>query len=57
MVRDAFELAKEKAKGRGGAIIFIDEVRVQYCASSTFLSQRHRGLARADRRNWHEAIR
>ena len=27
MVRDAFELAKEKSKGRGGAIIFIDEVR------------------------------
>ncbi len=26
MVRDAFELAKEKSKGRGGAIIFIDEV-------------------------------
>lgn len=27
MVRDAFALAKEKAKGRKGAIIFIDEVR------------------------------
>ena len=26
LVRDAFELAKEKSKGRGGAIIFIDEV-------------------------------
>ena len=26
LVRDAFELAKEKGKGRGGAIIFIDEV-------------------------------
>jgi 26S proteasome regulatory subunit T5 len=26
MVRDAFELAKEKAKDRGGAIIFIDEI-------------------------------
>lgn len=26
MVRDAFALAKEKAKGRKGAIIFIDEV-------------------------------
>jgi len=26
MVRDAFELAKEKSKGRGGAIIFIDEL-------------------------------
>jgi 26S proteasome regulatory subunit T5 len=28
MVRDAFELAKEKCKDRGGAIIFIDEVRL-----------------------------
>ena len=28
MVLDAFALAKEKAKGRKGAIIFIDEVRV-----------------------------
>jgi hypothetical protein len=27
MIRDAFDLAKEKAKDRGGAIIFIDEVR------------------------------
>ena len=27
MVRDAFELAKEKCKERNGAIIFIDEVR------------------------------
>ena len=27
MVRDAFDLAKEKGKDRGGAIIFIDEVR------------------------------
>ena len=27
MVRDAFALAKEKSKDRGGAIIFIDEVR------------------------------
>lgn len=26
MVRDAFELAKDKAKDRGGAIIFIDEI-------------------------------
>lgn len=26
MVRDAFDLAKEKAKDRGGAIIFIDEI-------------------------------
>ena len=26
MVRDAFDLAREKSKGRGGAIIFIDEV-------------------------------
>lgn len=26
MVRDAFELAKEKAKDKGGAIIFIDEI-------------------------------
>ena len=26
MVRDAFDLAKEKSKGRGGAIIFIDEI-------------------------------
>lgn len=26
MVRDAFELAKEKGKDRGGAIIFIDEI-------------------------------
>jgi len=26
MVRDAFDLAKEKSKGRGGAIIFIDEL-------------------------------
>lgn len=26
MVRDAFALAREKAKGRGGAIIFIDEL-------------------------------
>lgn len=26
MIRDAFELAKEKAKDRGGAIIFIDEI-------------------------------
>ncbi len=26
MVRDAFDLAKEKGKTRGGAIIFIDEV-------------------------------
>jgi 26S proteasome regulatory subunit T5 len=26
MVRDAFELAKEKCKDRGGAIIFIDEI-------------------------------
>lgn len=26
MIRDAFELAKEKCKDRGGAIIFIDEV-------------------------------
>jgi 26S proteasome regulatory subunit T5 len=26
LVRDAFELAKEKAKERGGAIIFIDEI-------------------------------
>ena len=31
MVRDAFELAKEKSKGRGGAIIFIDEVRACAC--------------------------
>ena len=28
MIRDAFDLAKEKSKGRGGAIIFIDEVSV-----------------------------
>ena len=27
MIRDAFELAREKSKDRGGAIIFIDEVR------------------------------
>jgi 26S proteasome regulatory subunit T5 len=26
LVRDAFDLAKEKSKGRGGAIIFIDEI-------------------------------
>merc|ERR1711871_1003598 len=26
LVRDAFDLAKEKSKGRGGAIIFIDEL-------------------------------
>ena len=26
LVRDAFALAKEKSKGRGGAIIFIDEI-------------------------------
>ena len=26
MIRDAFDLAKEKSKDRGGAIIFIDEV-------------------------------
>ena len=26
LVRDAFDLAKEKSQGRGGAIIFIDEV-------------------------------
>ena len=26
LVRDAFELAKEKSKDRGGAIIFIDEI-------------------------------
>lgn len=26
MVRDAFDLAREKAKDRGGAIIFIDEI-------------------------------
>lgn len=26
MVRDAFDLAKEKSKDRGGAIIFIDEI-------------------------------
>lgn len=26
MVRDAFDLAREKSKGRGGAIIFIDEI-------------------------------
>jgi 26S proteasome regulatory subunit T5 len=30
MVRDAFELAKEKCKERNGAIIFIDEVCVQF---------------------------
>ena len=28
MVRDAFDLAKEKCKDRNGAIIFIDEVRI-----------------------------
>ena len=26
LVRDAFALAKEKSEGRGGAIIFIDEI-------------------------------
>ena len=26
MIRDAFELAAEKGKDRGGAIIFIDEI-------------------------------
>ena len=26
MIRDAFDLAREKAKTRGGAIIFIDEI-------------------------------
>jgi 26S proteasome regulatory subunit T5 len=26
MIRDAFDLAKEKCKDRGGAIIFIDEI-------------------------------
>lgn len=26
MIRDAFELAKERCKDRGGAIIFIDEI-------------------------------
>ena len=26
MIRDAFELAREKGKDRGGAIIFIDEI-------------------------------
>ena len=26
MVRDAFDLARDKSKGRGGAIIFIDEI-------------------------------
>ncbi|RLN88831.1 hypothetical protein BBJ28_00002878 [Nothophytophthora sp. Chile5] len=38
LVRDAFELAKEKCKDedRGGAIIFIDEVRREPCHSSGF---------------------
>ena len=26
MIRDAFDLAREKSKDRGGAIIFIDEI-------------------------------
>lgn len=37
MIRDAFDLAKEKAKDRKGAIIFIDEVglscRLHDCCS------------------------
>jgi ATP-dependent 26S proteasome regulatory subunit len=35
MIRDAFDLAKEKCKDRGGAIIFIDEVRCTPCVRCT----------------------
>ena len=61
MVRDAFALAKEKAKGRKGAIIFIDEVRVvgqcrTQCSGLVTHVCRVGCLWVAVGRNWDEAI-
>lgn len=38
MIRDAFDLAKEKCKDRGGAIIFIDEARSPTLAAAVAAS-------------------
>lgn len=48
LVRDAFDLAKEKSKGRGGAIIFIDEVHSIYFFKITYYVHSWMQLERSD---------